>query len=256
LGFGFGLLVVAFGWTVGCHSDVTLDDGTDNQSIGKAGKKSDSGTASGGTGVSSGGSPSSGGASAGSGGSSGSTSGGTSGSAGTSAVGGSSGAAGTTGVDGSTTGLCAGKSCGDVCCELCAGPAPMACNAQGECVVAIDPVVCPSPMCTGKKCGDVCCETCAVPFPMACDANGQCVNASEPPKCPACVKNSDCGAGKICVAYVANIGPTSTTTTACKDNPCASDTLSCACAGSVCKDWGVGACFMNGEQVSCDDGRQ
>ena len=249
LGLGFGLLVLAFGWTVGCHSDVTLDDGTDNQSVGKAGKKSDSGTASGGTGVATGGSPSSGGTSTGSGGSAGSSSGG-----GASGSGGSAGAAGA-GVDGST-GLCAGKSCGDVCCEMCGGPAPMACNAQGECVVAIDPVICPSPMCSGKKCGDVCCETCAVPFPMACDANGQCVNASEPPKCPACIKNSDCGAGKLCVAYIANLGPTSTTTTECKDNPCGSETLSCSCAGSLCKDWGVGACFMNGEQVSCDDGKQ
>ena len=73
---------------------------------------------------------------------------------------------------------------------------------------------------------------------------------------PACTVNTDCGAGEICAAYVNNLGPTSTTTLACRGNPCGAAPLDCTCAGSVCTGFYSAICTVNGSQLTCNDGKQ
>lgn len=71
-----------------------------------------------------------------------------------------------------------------------------------------------------------------------------------------CATDGDCGTGEICVAFVTNLGPTSTTTLSCRGNTCGASPLSCACAGSICTGFFSGICTVNGARLSCDDGRQ
>jgi hypothetical protein len=71
-----------------------------------------------------------------------------------------------------------------------------------------------------------------------------------------CTTNADCGAGRLCVGFVTNIGPTSTTKHECRDNPCGGAALACACASSICTGAAFPLCSVNGSQLTCDDGRQ
>jgi hypothetical protein len=70
-----------------------------------------------------------------------------------------------------------------------------------------------------------------------------------------CLANSDCGNGRLCVAFVTNVGPMSTTTRQCRPNPCAAAQLSCSCAGTLCSA-PTSICAVQGDRVICDDGRQ
>jgi hypothetical protein len=71
-----------------------------------------------------------------------------------------------------------------------------------------------------------------------------------------CASAGDCGSGQICVAFVTNLGPTSTTTLSCRGNPCGASALACTCAGSICTGFLAGLCNVNNGQFTCDDGRQ
>jgi hypothetical protein len=70
-----------------------------------------------------------------------------------------------------------------------------------------------------------------------------------------CTTNADCGAGRLCVSFVTNVGPTSMTTRQCQANPCSSGPLSCTCARSLCSS-PTPVCAVQGDQVVCEDGRQ
>jgi hypothetical protein len=70
-----------------------------------------------------------------------------------------------------------------------------------------------------------------------------------------CSSNSDCGADRLCVSFVTNVGPTSMTTRQCRPNPCSSAQLACTCAGSLCTA-PTSICSVRGDQVICEDGRQ
>jgi hypothetical protein len=71
----------------------------------------------------------------------------------------------------------------------------------------------------------------------------------------ACATNGDCGIDRLCVAYVTNVGPTSTTKRQCRANPCGAGPLACSCAGSLCAAPNS-FCSVREDQVVCDDGRQ
>jgi hypothetical protein len=71
-----------------------------------------------------------------------------------------------------------------------------------------------------------------------------------------CAADTDCGAGQICVAYVTNLGPTSSTQLACRGNPCGASALSCTCAGSVCTGFYSALCTVGNGRLTCDDGKQ
>jgi len=71
-----------------------------------------------------------------------------------------------------------------------------------------------------------------------------------------CASDGDCAAGEICVAFVTNLGPTSTTTLSCRGNACGATALSCTCAGSDCTGFFSGICTVNAGRLACDDGRK
>jgi hypothetical protein len=71
-----------------------------------------------------------------------------------------------------------------------------------------------------------------------------------------CAVDGDCGTGEICVAFITNLGPTSTTALSCRGNPCRTSAVSCACAGSICTGFFAGQCSFNAARLSCNDGRQ
>jgi hypothetical protein len=70
-----------------------------------------------------------------------------------------------------------------------------------------------------------------------------------------CTVNSDCGVGRLCVSFVTNVGPMSTTMRQCRANPCAAAQLSCSCAGTLCTA-PTSICAVQGDRVICDDSRQ
>jgi hypothetical protein len=125
----------------------------------------------------------------------------------------------------------AGMACGASLCQqgwTCCGPP--------ECAICIPPT------------GGVCAPTCDG-GPSAGDSGSSVDGGS-------CQTNADCGAGGLCVAYVTNRGPTSTTTFSCRANPCGQSPLSCSCAASLCAGFGAGYCSVSGDQLKCDDGGQ
>jgi hypothetical protein len=71
-----------------------------------------------------------------------------------------------------------------------------------------------------------------------------------------CATNTDCGAGRLCVAFVSNIGPMTSTKRECRDNACGAAALACGCASSTCTGAGFPFCGVSGSQLTCDDGRQ
>jgi hypothetical protein len=71
-----------------------------------------------------------------------------------------------------------------------------------------------------------------------------------------CTTDANCGAGEICVAFVTNLGPTSTTTMSCRGNSCGASALSCTCAGTICTGFYSGICTVNAARLTCDDGKQ
>jgi len=71
-----------------------------------------------------------------------------------------------------------------------------------------------------------------------------------------CSSDGDCAAGEVCVAFVTNLGPTSTTTLSCRGNACGAAALSCTCAGSDCTGFFSGICSVNAGRLTCGDGRQ
>jgi hypothetical protein len=70
-----------------------------------------------------------------------------------------------------------------------------------------------------------------------------------------CTISADCGADRLCVAFVMTVGPTSTTTRECRANPCAGGPLTCTCAGSLCTA-PSSMCAVRAAELICDDGRQ
>jgi hypothetical protein len=127
-----------------------------------------------------------------------------------------------------------GASCAaqDLCCNYVVPPA-MPCPT---CELGMRGCICSS----GQwHCGDAAC---------ACAGGGDAAVTG-------CEKNSDCGPQELCVSYVSNIGPSTSVQRSCKANPCGDKTLSCTCAAPVCPG-GFPICYVNGDQISCDDGRQ
>jgi hypothetical protein len=92
-----------------------------------------------------------------------------------------------------------------------------------------------APLCGGKTCAadEVCCG------PAEC---GRCIKALTGPNCPSSCSASMCGpsgqacaTGEICVDVALSAGPMIGSTTAtCVANPCGTQSLDCACAGTAC----------------------
>ena len=82
----------------------------------------------------------------------------------------------------------------------------------------------------------------------------RCSSMVSPPSAM-CMSDVDCRSGRLCVTFVTNVGPSSTTRLECRDNPCGAAPVTCACAGSLC----TGAtrfCSGSGIALRCEDGKQ
>jgi hypothetical protein len=136
-------------------------------------------------------------------------------------------------------------------CAGCAGPScPDAAPTNGApCYVCSDAPVCDYQECTGA--GSV---------HATCDGSTWTIETTpceEPPPCGDEANAAPCPEGQLCVAAEVVVGPMSTITYSCENNPCPPAPTTCDCAVALCQATAAPLCDAASDVlVQCTNGAQ